>query len=121
MTNLDSILKKKRYHFADKGPFSPSDGFSNSHAQLLYEAWAPKNWCFRIVVLEKTLESLLDCKEIKPVYPKGNQPWIFTASTDAEAPILWPPDRKSLLTGKDCYAVKDLGQEEKGVKEDEIV
>ena len=65
------------------------------------EGWGPKNWCFRIVVMEKTLESPVDCKEIKPVNPKGNQPWLFTGRTDAEAPILWPPDAKSQLIGKD--------------------
>ena len=90
-------IKKQRLHFANKGPFSQSDGFSNSHAQLWEvdhkESWAPKNWWFRIVVLEKTLESPLDCKEIKPVNPKGNQSWILIGRTDAEAeaPILWPP------------------------------
>ena len=85
------------------------------------EDWAPKNWCFWIVVLEKTLESPLDGK-IKPVNPQGNQPWIFTGRTDAdaEAPILWPPDVKSQLIGKDPDAGKDWGQE-KGVTEDEIV
>ena len=87
------------------------------------ESWALKNWCFQIVVLEKTLESSLGCKEIKLVNPKGNQPWIFNGRTDAEAdvPILWPPDVKSRLTGKDPEAGKDWGQEEKGVTEDEMV
>ena len=87
------------------------------------EGWALKKWCFQIVVLEKTLESLLDCKEIKPVHPKGNQPWILTGRTDAEteASILWPPDAKSHLIGKDPDAEKDWGQEEKGMTEDEIV
>ena len=86
------------------------------------EGWAPKNWCFWTVVLEKTLESSLDCKEIKPVNPKGNQSWIFIRKTDAEAeaPILWPPDVKSWLIGKDHDAGKDWGQE-KGVTEDEMV
>ena len=80
------------------------------------EGWAPKNWCFWSVVLEKTLESPLDCKEIKPVNPKGNQSWIFIGRTDteAEAPILWPPDAKSWLTGTDPDAGKDWRQEEKG-------
>ena len=83
----------------------------------------PKNWCFQVVVLEKTLESPLDCKEIKPVNPKGNQSWIFTGRTDAkaEALTLWPPDVKSQLTGKDPDAGKDWGKEEKGVTEDEMV
>ena len=87
------------------------------------EGWAPKNRCFQIVVLEKTLESPLDCKEIKPVHPKGIQPWIFLGRTDAEAetPILWPPDAKSWLTGKHPDAGKDWGQEEKGTTEDEMV
>ena len=82
-----------------------------------------ENWCFWTVVLEKTLESPSDCKEIKPVNLKGNQPWIFIARTDveAEAQILWPPDVKSWLTGKDPYAGKDWGQEKKGTTEDEIV
>ena len=86
------------------------------------ESWVPKNWCFLTVVLEKTLESPLDCKEIKPVNPKGNQSWIFTGRTDAEAetPILWPPDVMNWLTGKDPDARKDWTQEEKGTKEDEI-
>ena len=87
------------------------------------EGWAPKNWCFRIVALEKTLESPLNCKEIQPVHPKGNQAWILIERTDAEAeaPILWPPDVKNQLIGKDPDAGKDWGQEEKGATEDEIV
>ena len=87
------------------------------------KCWALKNWCFRTVVLEKTLEGPLDCKEIKPVNPKGNQPWIFTGKTDteAEAPILWPPDVKSWLTGKDPDAGKDWRQEGKGMTEDKMV
>ena len=86
------------------------------------EGWVLKNWCFRTVVLEKTLESPLDCKEIQPVHPKGNHPWIFMGRTDAEAetPILWPPDAKSWLTGKDPGAGKDLGQKKKVVTEDEM-
>ena len=86
------------------------------------EGWAPKNWCFWTVVLEKTLESPLDSKEMKPVNPKGNQPWIFTGRThaEAEAPILWPADAKSQLTGKDSDAGKDWGQEEKEAAEDEM-
>ena len=87
------------------------------------EGWAQKNWCFQTVMLEKTLESPLDCKEIKPVNLKGNQPWVFTGRTDteAQAPILWPPDAKSRLIGKDPDAGKDLGQEEKGSTADEMV
>ena len=86
------------------------------------EGWAPKNWCFQIVVLEKTLESLLNCKEIKPVNPKGNQSWIFIGRTDAEAEasILRPPDAKSWLIGKDSDAGKDWRWEEKGMTEDEM-
>ena len=85
--------------------------------------WAPKNWCFQIVVLEETLESLLDWKDIKPVYPKGNHSWIFIGRTDAEAEtlILWPPDAKNWLIGRDPDAGKDWRQEEKGTTEDEMV
>ena len=98
--------------------------FSHSHV-LIWELdhnedWAPKNWCFWTVVLEKTLESPLDCK-IKPVNPKRNQPWIFIGRTDAEAPILWPPDSKRWLIVKDPDAGKDWRQKEKGVTEDEMV
>ena len=102
-------IKKQWHHFADKGPYSPSYGFSSSHVQMWEldhkESWASKNWCFLILVLEKTLESPLDFKEIKPVNPKGSQPWIFNGRTDAdaEAPILWPPDVKNWLIGKDWW------------------
>ena len=87
------------------------------------ESWAPKNWCFWTVVLEKTLESPLDCKKIQPVHPKGDQSWVFIGRIDAEAeaPILWPPDVKNWLIGKDPDARKDLRQEEKGMTEDEMV
>ena len=85
------------------------------------EGWALKNWCFQIVVLEKTLKSPLDCKEMKPIIPKGSQPWILIGRTDAEALILWPPNGKSRLIWKDSDAGKDWGQEEKGVAEDEMV
>ena len=86
------------------------------------ESWAPKNWCFWTVVLEKTLESLLDCKEIQPVYPKGDQSWVFIGRTHAKAEtlILWPPDAKSWLIGKDSDAGRDWGQEVKGTTEDEM-
>ena len=86
------------------------------------ESWAPNNWYFWSVVLAKTLESHLDCEEIKPVNPKGNQPWILIERTDAEAetPIFWPPDVKSWVTGKDPDAGKDLRQEDKGMTEDEM-
>ena len=86
------------------------------------ESWAPKNWCFWTVVLEKTLESPLDCKEIQPVHPKGDQPWVFIGRTDAEAEtiILWPPHVKNWLIGKDPDAGKDWRWGEKGVTEDEM-
>ena len=86
------------------------------------ESWAPKNWCFWTVVLEKALESPLDCKEIQPVHPKGDQSWVFIGRTDAEAetPILWPPHAKSWVFGKDPDAGRDWGQEEKGATEDEM-
>ena len=108
-------IKKWRHHFAKKGPSSQSYGFPSSHVWMWEldhkEGWAPKNWCFQILVLEKILESPLESKKIKPVNSKGNQPWIFTGRTDAEAeaPILWPPD-----------AEKDWSHE-KGMTEDEMV
>ena len=104
MTNLDSILKSRDITlFANRGPSSQGYGFSSGHVwmwELGYkESWALKNWCFWTVVLEKTLESPLDCKEIQPVHPKGDQSWVFIGRTDIEAksPILWPPDTKSWL------------------------
>ena len=124
--NLDSILKN-RHFFANKGPSSQSYGFSSSHVwmwELDYkESWALKNWCFWTVVLEKTLESPLDCKEIQPVRPKGNQIWIFIGRTDVEAetPILWPPNAKNWLIWKYPDAGKDRWWEEKGIIEDEMV
>ena len=106
-------IKKQRHYFANKGPSSQSYGFSCGHV-LMWEldykkGLAPKNWCFWIVVLEKTVKSPLDCKETKPVHPKGDQSWVVIERTDAEAetPILWPPDAKSWLTGKDPDAGKD--------------
>ena len=126
MTNLDSVLKSRAIT-ADKGPYSQSYGFSSSHVQMLEvnnkKVWEPNNWCFHIVVLEKTPESPLDSKKIKAVNPKGNQPWIFTERTETEAaaPILWPPDAKSWLIGKDPDAEKDWRQEKKGTTEDEMV
>ena len=99
-------IKKQKHYFANKGPSSQSSGFSSSHVWMWEldheESWALKNWCFWTVVLEKTLESPLDCKEIKPVNPNGNQSWMFIGRTDAEAeaPILWPPDGKNWLIGK---------------------
>ena len=123
MTNLDSMLKKQRHYFANKGPSSQGYGFSSSHVWMWEldhkETWAPKNWCFWTMELEKTLESPLDCKEIQPVHPKGNESWIFIGRTDAEAEV--PPDVKSRLIGKDRDAGKDWGQEEKGVTENEMV
>ena len=101
--------------------------FSSSHVQLwrLYhkEGWVPNNWCFQSVVLEKTLENPLDCKEIQPVHPKGNQSWIFIGRTDAEgeAPIIWPQDMKTQLTGKGPDSGKHWEQEEKGATGDEMV
>ena len=115
-------IKKQRHHFADKGPCSQGHGFSSSHVRICEldhkEGWAPKNWCFWTVVLEKTLESRLDSKEIKPVNPKGNQPWTFIERTDAEAEALipWPPDVKSQLIGKDPEAGKDEGRRWSGAQ-----
>ena len=126
MTNLDSILKSS-YYFADKGPSSQGYGFSSGHVwmwELDYkESWALKNWCFWTVVLGNTPESPLDYKEIKPVSSKGNQSWIFIGRTDAEAEttILWPPEVKNWLIGKDPDAGKDWRWEEKGMTEDEMV
>ena len=119
--------KNQRHYFANKGPSSQSYGFSSSHVwmwELDYkESWAPKNWSFWTVVLEKTPESPLDCKELKAVNPKGNQSWIFTGKTDAEveAPIIWPPGANSRLTGKDTDASKDLRHEEKWTTKDKRV
>ena len=126
LTNLDSILKSRRHYFANKGPSSQGYVFSSGHVWMweldCEESWVPKNWCFWAVVLEKTLESPLDCKEIQPVHPKGHQSWVFIWRTDAEAetPILWPPHAKSWLIGKDSDAGRDWGQEKKGTTEDEM-
>ena len=120
-------IKKQRHYFANKGLSSQSYGFFSSHVWMWElhhkEDWVLKDWCFWTVVLEKTLESPLDCKEIQPVHPEGNQSWIFTGRTDAEAetPILWPPDVKSWLIGKDPDAGQDWRWEEKGTTEDEMV
>ena len=117
----------QQHHFANKDLCSQSYGFPNSSIRMWEldheEGWAPKNWCFAIVVVEKTLESPLSSKEIKPVNRKGDQPWIFIGRTDAEAeaPILWPPNAKNWLIVKDPDAGKDWGQEEKGMTEDEMV
>ena len=109
------FIKKQRHYFANKGPSSQGYGFSRSHVWMWEldskESWALKNWCFQTVVLEKTLETPLDFKEIKPIKPKKkNQPWIFFGRTDAEAPIRWPPDAKSQFVGKDADARKDWRQ-----------
>ena len=117
---LRQHIKKQRQYFANKGPSSQSFGFPSSHVWMWElghkESWAPKNWCFGTVVLEKTLESPLDCKEIQPVHPKGNQSWIFIGRTDAEAetPKLWLPDAKNWLTGKDPDAGKTEGGRRRG-------
>ena len=125
MSNLDSIWKSRDN--SNKDLSSQGCGFSSSHVwmwELNYnESWAPKNFCFWPMVLEKTLESPLDSKDIQPVYPKGDQSWIFTGRTDTEAetPILWPPDMKNWLIGKDPDAGKDWRWEKKGTTEDEKV
>ena len=119
-------IKKQRHYFANKGPSSQSYGFSSSHVWIwkldCKEGWVPKNWCFQTVVLEKTLEGSLDCKEIIPFNPKGNQPWIFIR-TDAkvEALTLWSPDRKRWPIGIDPDAGKDGRQKEKGATKGEMV
>ena len=118
-------IKKQRHYFANKGPSRQGYGFSCGHVWMweldCEEGWAPKNWCFWTVVLEKTLERPLDCKEIQSVHPKGDQSWVFIGRTDVEAetPVLWPPDVRSWLIGKNPDAGKDWGQEEKGTTEDE--
>ena len=120
-------IKKQRHYFANKRLSSQSFGFSSSHLwmwELDYkEGWAPKNWRFWTVVLEKTLESPLDCKEIQPVHPKGNQSWMFIGRTytEAEAPILWPPSMKNWLIWKAPDAGKDWRQEETGMTGDKMV
>ena len=120
-------IKKQRHYFANKRLSSKGYGFSSRHVwmwELDYkESWALKNWCFWTVLLEKTLENTLHCKEIQPVRPQGNQSWIFIGRADAEAvtPVLWPPAVKNWLTGKDSDAGKDWRQEEKGMTEDEMV
>ena len=128
MTNLDSILKSRDMTLSTKVRLVKAMVFPVVMYVWMWELdykerWALKNWCFWTVVLEKTLESPLDCKEIRPVHPKGNQSWMFIERTDSEAetPILWPPDVKSWLIWKDPDAGKDWGQEEKGMTEDEMV
>ena len=119
-------IKKQRHYFTNKGPSSQSYDLFCSHVWMLEldskESWVLKNWWFWTVVLEKNLESPLDCKEIQPVHPKGDQSWVFFGRTDAEAemPTPWPPDAKSWLILEDLDAGKDWGQEEKGMTEDEM-
>ena len=119
-------IKRQRHYFANKGPSGQGYGFSSSHVWMweldFEESWVPRNGCFWTVVLEKTLESPLDCKEIKPVHPEGHNSWVFIGRTDAKAeiPILWPPHAKSWLIGKDPDTGRDWGQEEKGTTEDEM-
>ena len=119
-------IQKQRHYFANKGSSSQGYVFSCGHVWMweLYceEGWALKNWCFWTVVLEKTLESPLDCKEIQPVHFEGDQSWEFFGRTDAKAetPVLWPPHEKSWLIGKDSDVGRDCGQEEKGTTEDEM-
>ena len=120
-------IKKQRHYFANKGPSSQGYGFTSGHVwiwELDYkESWVMKNWCFWTVVLEKTLESPLDCEEIQPVHPKGDQSWVFIGRTDVEVDtlILWPPDAKNWFIWKDPDAGKDWRREEKGTTEDEMV
>ena len=126
MTNLDSIFKSRDITLPTKVRLVKALFFSSGHVWMweldCEEGWAPKNWCFWIVVLEKTLESPLDCKEIQPVHSEGDQPWDFFRTNDAEAetPVLWPPHANSWLIGKDSGAGRDWGQEEKGKTEDEM-
>ena len=119
-------IQKQRHYFANKGPSTQGYGFSSSHIWMweldCEEGWAPKNWCFWTVVLEKTLESPLDCKEVQPVHSEGDQCWVFIGRTDidAETSVLWPPDVKSCLILKDPDAGKDWRWEQKGMTEDEM-
>ena len=119
MTKLDSLLKSRHY-FANKGPSSQSYGFPSSHVWMwesdYKESWAPKNWCFWTVAWEKTLESLLDCKEIEPVHSEGDQPWDFFGRNDAKAetPVLWPPHAKSWLIGKALMLGGIVGRRRRG-------
>ena len=119
-------IKKQRLYFANKDPSSQGYGFSSSHVWMreldCEKSWVLKNWCFWIVVLEKILDSPLDCKEIQPVHPKGDQSWVFIGRTDAEAetPVFWPPHEKSWLIWKDPDVGRHWGQEEKGMIEGEM-
>ena len=131
MTNLGSILKSRDITLPTKVHLVKTMVFSCGHVWMWQldseESWAPKNWCFWTVMLKKTLESPLDCKEIQPVHPKGDQSWVFFGRTvspeyslEAETPVLWPPHAKSWLIGNDSNAGRDWGQEEKGMTEDEM-
>jgi len=126
MTNLDSILRSRDITLPTKVHLVKAMVFPVGHVWMweldCEEGWALKNWCFWTVVLEKTLESPLDCKEIQPVHSKGGQPWVFFGRNDAKAetPVLWLPHAKSWLIGKDSDAGRDWGQEEKGMTEDEM-
>ena len=125
MTNLDSILKSRDITLPTKVRLVKAMVFPvvMYRYELDYEeSWAPKNWCFWTVVLEKTLESPMDCKEIQPVHSKGDQSWVFFGRTDAKAetPVLWPPHEESWLIGKDSDDGRDWGQEKKGTTEDEM-
>ena len=126
LTNLDSIFKSRDITLPTKVCLCSIYGFPCGHVWMweldCEESWVPKNWRFWTVVLEKSFESPLDCKEIQPVYPKGDQSWVFIWRTDVEAktPIVWPPHAKSWLTGKDSDAGRDWGQKEKGTTEDEM-
>ena len=117
-------IEKQGHYFANKGPYTQMDGFSSNHVWMWEldhkEGWVPKNWWLQTVVLEKTIESPLDSKEIEPVNLKGNLPWLFIGRTSAKALKLWPPDVKSWLIGKEPDAGKDWGQEEKGMTKDEM-
>ena len=120
-------IKKQRHYFVNKGRSSQGYDFFSGHVWMWVldceESWVPKNLCFWTVVLEKTLESPLNCKEIQSVHPKGDQSWVFFGRNDAKAetPILWPPDVKNSIMWKDSDAGKDWGQEEKGTTEGEMV
>ena len=126
MTNLDSIFKSRDITLPTKVHLDKAIFFSSGHVWMweldCEESWVPKIWCFWTVVLEKTLQSPLDCKEIQPVHFKGDQSWVFFGRTDAKAetPILWPPHTKSWLIGKDSDAGRDWGQEDKRMTEDEM-
>ena len=126
MTNLDSLLKSRDITLPTNVHLVKVMVFPVIHVSWMWdldceESWVPKNWCFWTVVLEKTLEGPLDCMEAQPVHPKGNQGWIFIGRTDAETPILWPPDVKNWLICKNPDAGNDWGWEEKGTTEDEMV